>query len=225
MSLLNLLSDNGSPVIAILLGLSIIACAIILIKLVQLIHLNVVTRGHSDQALTDWHNGNEGKALDRLEKSHHPVDQVVHVAMTGDHSADKVELLREEIQRIANLELNRLRVLLRPLELIAGISPLLGLLGTVLGMIEAFQQLSNAGDQVNPALLSAGIWQALLTTAIGLSIAIPVVVIHSFLERQVEKARRQIEDQVTQVFTRDVMIPKANPASQAYARQAIGHAA
>ena len=225
MSLLNLLSDNGSPVVAILLGLSIIACAICLIKLAQLIHLKVFIRCHSNQALTDWQNANEGRAVDRLEKSRHPVDLVVYIAMTGDHSPNKIELLREEIQRIANLELNRLRVFLRPLELIAAISPLLGLLGTVLGMIEAFQQLSNAGEQINPALLSAGIWQALLTTAIGLSIAIPVIVMHSFLERQVEKARRQIEDRVTQVFTRDVMILKTIPASQPFTLQAAGHAA
>jgi biopolymer transport protein ExbB len=56
---------------------------------------------------------------------------------------------------------------------------LLGLFGTVLGMVEAFRQLELAGSQVDPAVLSGGIWQALLTTAVGLAVAIPAVLAHN----------------------------------------------
>src|SRR3546814_3183218 len=81
--------------------------------------------------------------------------------------------------RCGNEALEGLRGQLGALEVIGSVSPLLGLFGTVLGMIEAFRQLAEAGSQVSPAILSAGIWEALLTTAVGLAVAIPVVVLRS----------------------------------------------
>ncbi|MDO6806083.1 MotA/TolQ/ExbB proton channel family protein, partial [Wenyingzhuangia sp. 1_MG-2023] len=87
--------------------------------------------------------------------------------------------LREETLRLARIEVGKLTQGLRPLEVIANIAPLLGLFGTVLGMIEAFQAMEAAGSKVDPAVLSGGIWQALLTTAGGLAVAIPVSMIHS----------------------------------------------
>jgi biopolymer transport protein ExbB len=59
------------------------------------------------------------------------------------------------------------------LELISTIAPLLGLLGTVLGMIAAFQALQESGSRADPAILAGGIWEALLTTAAGMAVAIP----------------------------------------------------
>lgn len=79
-------------------------------------------------------------------------------------------------------------------------SPLLGLLGTVLGMIVAFQQMEAAGAQVDPSTLSSGIWQALLTTAVGLGIAIPAIAVHNWMERKVERVAIRMNDAVTQVL-------------------------
>ena len=85
--------------------------------------------------------------------------------------------------------------------MIASLAPLLGLLGTVLGMIEAFQAMEAAGTRVNPAVLSGGIWQALLTTAVGLSIAIPVSMTNSWLERKVEVEAAAMLDGLDRIFT------------------------
>ena len=71
-------------------------------------------------------------------------------------------------------------------------------------MIEAFRQLEAAGNQVNPAILSGGIWQALLTTAVGLAVAIPVVAILNWLERRVDGLAHEMDNLVTQVFTEDL---------------------
>ena len=90
---------------------------------------------------------------------------------------------------------------MRALELIANLSPLLGLLGTVLGMIQAFQKLESAGNQVDPALLSGGIWQALLTTAVGLIVAIPALIAHQWLDRRIDRCAHVMEDYTTRVFT------------------------
>ena len=73
------------------------------------------------------------------------------------------------------------------LNIIVTIAPLLGLLGTVIGMIEAFQSMASLGDAVNIASLASGIWKALVTTATGLIVAIPVVVCLQILQNIVEK--------------------------------------
>lgn len=75
---------------------------------------------------------------------------------------------------------------LRILEVIASAAPLLGLLGTVVGMIEAFSALSNAGSDIDPSLLAGGIWQALLTTAAGLIVALPALILWHALDRRLE---------------------------------------
>ena len=68
------------------------------------------------------------------------------------------------------------------LSLISAISPLLGLTGTVIGMIQAFQVIASSGSAVNPGMLASGIWEALITTAAGLLVAIPVHVAHHYLD-------------------------------------------
>ena len=79
--------------------------------------------------------------------------------------------------------------------------PLLGLLGTVFGMIEAFQQMESAGKSVDPTVLSGGIWEALLTTAAGLSVAIPIVVCESYFRSLVERFKINVESSVTKLLT------------------------
>lgn len=110
-------------------------------------------------------------------------------------------LAREEVTRLAAHELAVLRGGLRPLELIATIAPLIGLLGTVLGMIEAFQALETSGGQANPSALAGGIWEALLTTAAGMAVAIPAAVALSWFEGVAERVQMDMEDLATRLFT------------------------
>ncbi len=95
----------------------------------------------------------------------------------------------------------RLGSYLRILEVIASLAPLLGLFGTVLGMIQAFQAMEAAGSQVNAAVLSGGIWQALQTTALGPAVAIPVTLAHSWFERRVEVTAATMQDHLQRLFT------------------------
>jgi biopolymer transport protein ExbB len=98
----------------------------------------------------------------------------------------------------------RARSGLRPLELIATIAPLLGLLGTVLGMIAAFQALQEAGNRADPATLAGGIWEALLTTAAGMAVAIPASMALTWFESVVDRLRLEMEDAATRIFLRPV---------------------
>ncbi len=81
---------------------------------------------------------------------------------------------------------------LRGLATIASISPLLGLLGTVIGMIKAFSQIELHGGSVNASLLAGGIWEALLTTAAGLVVAIPCLLFYNLFQGKVEWVESQL---------------------------------
>lgn len=196
------LLDLGGPVVVVLAALSVAALTIALMKLWQFARVGVGRDGAVERSLTLWCKRRPQAAIDALRDRRSPATRLVHLAMTGVYNQELDDkTLREELVRVANRQLETLRGYLRALEVIATLSPLLGLLGTVLGMIQAFQQLAVSGSQVDPALLSGGIWQALLTTAIGLAVAIPVVFVHSWLERRVERCGHAMEDAVTRVFT------------------------
>ncbi|MEK9627613.1 MAG: MotA/TolQ/ExbB proton channel family protein [Nitrospinota bacterium] len=94
--------------------------------------------------------------------------------------------LEEKLTVHGQEEISGLRKNLRVLEVVATISPLMGLLGTVIGMVKAFNKVAQYKGQVDPSLLAGGIWEALLTTAAGLALAIPVVIMLNYFERKVE---------------------------------------
>lgn len=191
----------GGPVVWILMMFSIVALTIVFLKLWQLSSLRAESLKTTNVALDAWRNQGAESALEKLDEKR-PIDALVGYTMRALLAANtSADLIREEVERRAMNRLNQLRSYLRPLEIIATLSPLLGLLGTVLGMITAFQQMEGAGNQVDPSVLSGGIWQALLTTAVGLAVAIPVVTLQSWLERKVERIAHNMNDAVTQVFT------------------------
>ncbi len=194
--------EDGGPVLYLLLVISVLTLTLIIAKLIQFWMLRVHTHGFVEPALRSWHDGRFREALGILRGIRNPVARVLEVALHGSASEEHREVLvKEEITRVAALQLDNLRSGLRPLALIANISPLIGLLGTVLGMINAFQALQNAGNKIDPSILSGGIWVALLTTAAGLIIAIPAAAAHNWMEGVVYRAQRAMEDAVTRVFT------------------------
>lgn len=196
------LLDAGGPVVAILFAISILALAIVLLKLYQFWSARVGRRSFIAPALAHFARGDADRALALLVTERNPIARVLDTAIRGQARGGVVEAtLREEVVRVANFHLERLRSYLRALEVIGTLSPLLGLFGTVLGMISAFKELEAAGNQVNASLLSRGIWEALLTTAVGLTVAIPTVAVATWLERRVDRLAHDMEDAATRVFT------------------------
>ena len=100
--------------------------------------------------------------------------------------------VKEAIEDVGHLEAATLERFLTILGTIAGIAPLLGLLGTVTGMIKAFSVISHAGIG-NPQMLAGGISEALITTAAGLTVAIPAFVFYKFLRSRVDKRILRME--------------------------------
>ena len=106
-----------------------------------------------------------------------------------------------ELSRMAQQILARLSSLLGVLEQVAYLAPLLGLLGTVLGIIDVFHGLAGQGASSNAGMLAGGIWEALLTTAVGLTVAIPFALVHAGLQSRVDSVRTRMENMLTRLFT------------------------
>ncbi|MGM0501902.1 MAG: MotA/TolQ/ExbB proton channel family protein [Bacillota bacterium] len=104
---------------------------------------------------------------------------------------DKDEL-RKNLQLVGENQIKKLEKGLNALNFIASVSPLLGLLGTVLGIIDSFNILSAAQGIANPGALSVGIAQALISTAVGLIVAIPIMLMYSYLVSLVEKRTSEL---------------------------------
>lgn len=210
----------GGPVVAILLAMSIVALAITFLKLWQFRAARLGDRRTARSALNIYRVGSAGEALGMAEHSPNPAAQVLARTIRGRQRSDLSEAnIREEVMRFGGDRLESLRAFFRPLEVIASIAPLLGLFGTVLGMIEAFRDLEQAGSQVDPAVLSGGIWQALLTTAVGLGVAMPVILILNWFERSVDRQAHEMDNVVTQIFTEDL---SREPNTREHSNDAYG---
>lgn len=179
------LAELGGPVLVILLVVSIVTVALALLKVWQYQTSGVGRRKHLQTALSLWDKGDEKAALSALSRSRHFLASTVKWGMgLHDRAGIQARLETQAEQKLETLETG-----FRFLDVVAQLAPLLGLLGTVLGMIEAFQALQNAGSQVDPTLLAGGIWVALVTTAAGLCVAMPTSIILSWLEARIDAER------------------------------------
>lgn len=107
-----------------------------------------------------------------------------------------------ELSLIGTRQVRRAERGLSWLELIATVAPLLGLTGTVTGMIRAFMVIAESATAASPALLAGGIWEALVTTAAGLLVAIPIHVGHHYLERQTDEIALVLKEIATALYLR-----------------------
>ena len=190
----------GGPALWVIFGISVVLLTVGLWKFWHLIKLGAWNRKQADEILKLW-----------LEKKIEPSDinprnirakilgQTILAISNQNYTNDMV---REECVRLANKNLNEARRGLRIIDLIITIAPLVGLLGTVLGMIEAFQALQDSGAQADPSALAGGIWEALLTTAAGMGIAIPASILLSWYDSVVSNVQADIENLATQAILR-----------------------
>lgn len=186
--------EIGGPVVAILMALSVFAMALIGLKLVQFFQQRVGSHTIARQAVKLWHHGNKNEALAVVGVRPGALNACLAVAMRNMAQGTKSQQgIEDDVARAAATHLHELQRGFRAMDAIAQISPLLGLFGTVLGMIEAFQNLQSAGNSVDPSLLAGGIWVALMTTAVGLAVAMPVSLILTWFETRLEDERVAIE--------------------------------
>lgn len=196
----------GGPVVAVLSLASIITLAVMLYKLWQFRAAGVGQHKALADAVALWDRGEVAAAETALARSRSYLHPVVRMGMQAQQTPGLAERLQAEAEsRFLKLERG-----LRLLDTVAQMAPLLGLFGTVLGMIEAFQALQDAGDSVDPSVLAGGIWVALLTTAVGLAVAMPAALVLSWLEGRMDRERVFAEAAI-----RRILAPGAVPARPA----------
>ena len=176
------IADLGGPVVILLGALSIMVLALVLYKVWQFANARVGHHQALQDAITAWDAGDRSTARQHLGRSRSYLVPVVAMALDGQDDAARLDAEAET--RFARLESG-----FRFLDSVAQIAPLLGLFGTVLGMISAFQAMQEAGAQVDPSILAGGIWVALLTTAVGLAVAMPTSLMLSWLEARMDGDR------------------------------------
>ena len=184
------LVDLGGPVVVILLALSVVGLAIIVYKLIRLRPFSRGNFAKTEAGLVASNLDDRGSALAEL----------VTYALDAVQQHTTREVIEGELTRRGARVISECARFLRPLEVIAYIAPLLGLLGTVLGMIDAFRGLEFERGAGNAGMLAGGIWEALLTTALGLGIAIPMTAAHALLEAQVQGIAERLEDLLQRVL-------------------------
>ena len=191
---------TGGPIIAILGVLSIVSLTLIGTKWLQLSGLNTKKKDRVE-SFDIWKSGDKKKAIDLLDKNASPLNDLVKYAMQSLMNGSNRSSLDSELTWRGNAEVLKMSKYIRIIELIAMISPLLGLLGTVLGMIQSFQELEMAQGSANASVLAGGIWQALLTTAAGLVVAIPAAVGATLLSEKVERSSQLMEGEIGRLFS------------------------
>lgn len=198
----------GAPASYLLLLLSLMALTLIIVKGWELWELRLPDRHFVSRVLMLYHRGQTEDALAVLQTQRGPLVASLSAAVAAITNPALTREQAMEFSRVhASERLDDARTLLRPIEVISQLAPLTGLLGTVLGMISAFQALQLAGESVSPAALSGGIWEALLTTAAGLVVAIPCIAALHFFERRIERLQTELESALTRLFTPPVTLP------------------
>ena len=138
-----------------------------------------------------------GRGLELCRAHPSPIARIFEGAFrrAGRSTAEIEKAIEDAGQR----EVNRLKQNVRILSTVANIAPLLGLLGTVFGMIRAFAKIRSEAGLGKPELLAGGIYEALVTTAAGLSVAIPALAMYYYFSHKIEKMVREIDELTPQV--------------------------
>src|SRR3954469_10918078 len=170
---------------------SIISIAVFAERLFYL-HRATIHVGEFLQGLSNLiQRRNFAEALHECAGTPGPVSRVIHAAVIR-HDAPRAEL-REIVQEAGQLEVPKLERFLGVLATLAYLTPLLGLLGTVTGMIDAFATIASNGGYATVTELSTGIYKSLLTTAAGLVVAAPSFVAYSYLSSRVNMMLHDME--------------------------------
>ena len=175
--------DKGGIVFLALGFLSIVSIAIIIYKFLDIYFFNDLNLKKFFKDSTDLNSLEEVENLisDSEGKKNFILSEIKQL-LEGLKKSSKKD---DEVYFYLNEKFKKIQFLMPSLEIISQVSPLIGLLGTVVGMIDSFNELELGGSLVDPSILAGGIWTALLTTAMGLLVAIPALVSHYFFEKKI----------------------------------------
>ncbi len=194
---LPVLLSNGGPVLWLLLLISAVAVAVFIERFLHCHRAQINSTEFLNGVRTVLKRNNVVEALSICDATPGPVPRLVKTAILNrDQGRDRV---REALQDAGAAEVPRLEEHLGLLATVAQLAPLIGLLGTVLGFIQTFGRMQEAGLTAHVGQLSGGIWQALVCAAAGLALAIPAHAAHNYLVNRINSIVLDMERASTEV--------------------------
>lgn len=193
-AILNILPQITVAVFAALALLSVVTLAVAIFKITQFARLGVGRHKLAEAILDDWLGGRPDEAQRRARAERSVLARVLGAVMSGLRARPTDPSYGEELARqTAIVQLSQMNSRMRILDAVVQAAPMLGLLGTVIGMIDAFGNLALTQQVADAQLLASGIWTALTTTAIGLIIALVAFSLAAWLEGRIDDERDTIE--------------------------------
>jgi biopolymer transport protein ExbB len=190
--------QKGGPTVYLIVLLSVIAVAVTLERMYNLARARIDSNKFMDGIMAVLKRNKIIEAIEMCNKTPGPIAHIIKAGILK-HDRSKPEI-KEAVEEAAQLEIPRMERNIPILATIAHIAPLLGLLGTVMGMIKSFQviqQKALSAAPVNPGDLAGGISEALLATVAGLIVAIPAYVAYNYLVSQVNSLVYDMERSAT----------------------------
>lgn len=181
------LIQKGGPMMYLIILSSVLAFGVAIERIYHLMRARIDANKFMDNITAVL---KRNKVIEAIEMCNATPGPIAHIVKAGilKHDRSRPEI-KEAVEEAAQLEIPRLERHLPILSTIAHIAPLLGLIGTVTGLIKSFQVIQQKAIMmvpVNPGDLAGGIWEALLATLAGLAVAVPTYVAYNYLTSQVE---------------------------------------
>ena len=190
------LFEQGGPLMWVILAASIVGVGIFLERLWSLQRAKVLPRPFVDRIRALVVKGKTSEALLLCEENGSSIALLMAAALRA-HEQDKVRAdIKEAVEEVGAREVAHMDRNVEIVGTVASISPLLGLLGTVVGMIKVFRNFVAAAEiqMAGPQTLAEGIWMALVTTAYGLTVAIPMLLLYKFLQGRNDRLVVEMEE-------------------------------
>ncbi|GAB4354386.1 MAG: MotA/TolQ/ExbB proton channel family protein [Gammaproteobacteria bacterium] len=210
---------KGGVVVWILAGYSCIALALILERLLQFALMRRPPRGFEQELLASLQEGKAGQLLQHWSGPEITVLRgIVEAAAAGVKDLTLVAI------RLGSEQQQRMERGFRTLAVLGNTAPLLGLFGTILGMIKAFMVIEQAGGRVDAQALAGGIWEAMVTTGVGLAVSLPILLALHFLEGMADRRAQSMRNYASLIIEQLPHTGEADSESAVHHREGVIHA-
>ena len=213
-SVLDVLVLGGWVMVPIAL-LSLLTIYLLIERLITIRQASSNPEAITDRVRDYVRNGDVEGAITYCEKKDVPITRILKQGL--ERLGRPISEIQDAVQAAGKHETYELEKRTNLLASIAGIAPMLGFFGTVLGMIRAFQEIQNLQGNVNPSVLAGGIWEALVTTAAGLLVGILALFSYNFLISRIRRLTNDMERSAT-----DFIDLLQEPVSSGQRSEALG---
>ncbi len=183
--------EKGGPIMYPLILCSFLGLGLAFERLFALRQNKVISPEHFEEIKRYWMRNEIDRAIERCNEIDIPLYRILKAGLL--HCRHGIYEIERAIEAAGQHESSLLSTNLRMMGTLANLSPMLGLLGTVMGMIQAFDVIATSGTG-NPALVATGISQALITTAAGLIVGIPILLCYHYFKGRVDSFVFQMEE-------------------------------